>query len=286
MFKLSENENYLRSLVNTTEDYYNKRAYNVDSLNFLNDVLIDKIFWKKQVVTVLRVNRFTPCFMSNLLGYATVSYNIVIVIGYAVENYVEKLILELESGKRSSFYMDFSYEKIWKAIGLDLSLSRANELIYKLIEIDLKGKTQQEIYANLIVQTAIHEAKYFTDRIDRSKQIVNYDREFSAHLTELLHGKSLFVSLCSAISKIEGFYLASDDQKMVGLVKTLWELVFTSEQNSYDKELLLTQINKIYNNYESYYNNQSLPELQLFRTKISYPILAKVRKNRSLAKSF
>ena len=224
--------------------------------------------------------------MSHRLGYATVNSNIVIVVGYAVENYVEKLILELESGKRSSFYMDFSYEKIWKAIGLDLSLARANELIYKLIEIDFKGKTQQEIYANQIAQTAIHEAKHFTDRMDRPEQIVNYDREVSAHLTELLHGNTPFLSLRSIISRIEGFYFASGDQKMGLLLKKLWELVFALQQNNYDKDFLLTQIHQVYNNYESYYENQSLPELQSFRTQVSQPILVKLKKNGSSANSF
>jgi hypothetical protein len=289
-FSLDSSQNYLRSITRTTTNYHSDGVFNVDSLNHLNSILqqhgyfatydvypqkaciykIDKRILDKHTrngdtLSVLLLKRFTPCLLTRTLGYASVKSKFVVVTSDHIQWNSKEVLEEVRNHQSAGRYLSTQYEKTWKELGLDLNFLKANKLIHLLSLHDFQNQTDSEVYTKLYTETAIHEAKHLLDEYDNPRQNLNYDCEASAHLTEIIYSESPFNSLRHAISRMEGFYMASGEQRIGALVFKLWNLAIELEHNSFDEDHLRNNVIKIYNEYQTKPNFEHLPPLEGFQ---------------------
>lgn len=153
---------------------------------------------------MLKTKRFIPGLLPFKAGYNNAATHFVVVIDDAIENSTEEYLREL---KNDFFkYNDNRYNRYWHSIGLpQLDLLKASAIYTKLLEKDYKGKSRDCIKQSQEIETAIHEAKHQVDGIEHPELTLNFDAEFSAHVTSAIFSPSPHVALLSAIQRMDRF---------------------------------------------------------------------------------
>jgi hypothetical protein len=139
----------------------------------------------------------------------------------------------------------------------------SNELKKKNVALsnrDFAGSALNRIEKDLIIQTAIHEAKHKIDEYDVPNQRLNIDNEISAHLTAAIFSPCPFNGLNSAIERLRGY---QRNVNAWALSKTLRQLESLGYKN-YKPEQLRAELRKIYANYRTITEEEPFIDLANF----------------------
>lgn len=293
-FGLYNNVNGLQYLISSYSDYNTGGSFNARAINAVNesvskkglylkfdleqnyvclfkieDKLLDRMEWRGHNLSVYLVKRYTPCATTGELGYSTIESENVVVLQDKITQ-IAKAISSFNEKQNEEFtYSSGKALEIWRSIGINQNIDRANRIMDFLNVEDFKDNSEKEIIRDLELSVAIHEMKHKIDEIEKPEQNVNWDCEVSAHLTQIIFGNSPYYDLRSAIMRIEGFYSISGDEKMGRVLKQLWTIADESDMRKISKEELRTKIADIYYGYADY-NEKGLINLDKFGKDV-YP---------------
>ncbi|MDR0307463.1 MAG: hypothetical protein LBI42_11590 [Chitinispirillales bacterium] len=233
----------------------------------------DKVWKRDEKISILILKRIYPNILSSKLGFAPASHSDVVVVKDII-NYIAK---EYKSERQMKMphnpYINESYQEVWKAQNLGIDVVRANRIRYELAQKDLRGSSLSKIEDNLIIQTAIHEAKHRVDEIEMPEMRLNLDLEVSAYLTQAITGVYPFLGLRNTIEWTEAYFHGTKRRKLLYLLTELWTLADKSLKDDYSKELLRAELMKIYTNYKTIQGNANFIDLMEFEQRMVPVIL-------------
>ncbi|MCL2100371.1 MAG: hypothetical protein FWH22_01505 [Fibromonadales bacterium] len=304
LFNVSKDKmNPLAELTEGTYRYYYGGTYNLGDLYELNDYLKSKGFYldynlKRSYANIFKIDRvicadeewkhgkkisifllkriYPNILRSNLLGYAPAWNSDVVVMKDFFYDIAKGYKKELREKMPKMPYRDPSYQSLWYSMNLNIDLERANRIRYELAYKDLKGPSLSEIERDLIIQTAIHEAKHRIDEIEMPSMRLNLDLEISAYLTEAIAGVYPFLGLRNIIEWTEAYYRSTKYARLRYLLAELWILADESLKQNYTEKVLRAELIKIYENYLTIQENASFIDLTEFEQRM-IPIILQGR---------
>ena len=275
-FGLSEGKNGLQSLINSFTEYQNGGFYSNDSIRLINDAIVGRGYYLKfdpnskyvcvfdvddtlyrpvaddiYDFTVYLIKRRIPCALPSELGYSSNGAKDVVVIRDNIEKRLEEVI---KNSNDDSFlyYKTSRMNSIWRSCGLDMDLSKANAIFKKLDSLDFKDKTVESIFADLVLETAIHEAKHKYDEFLNPEFGYNWDSEISAHFAQIMFSNTPYHSLIDGIRRVEGFANVSVDENNSAVVNGLWSIAIQAAENNLTKDDVRRQVYDLYLQYQTY----------------------------------
>lgn len=252
-----------------------KYGYYVDfemlgSSNILKvqDELLPETRYKRSSIKILNLKRFIPGLLPPKGGYYAIGSNIVIVLEDMMLHEAEELSAELKE-KYFKKYTDRRFEKFWRAIGPDLNLTKANQIYNELVRRDFENKNFPYIKAVCQMGVAVHEAKHLADNIEHPELTLNIDREFSAHVTQTIYSPATYVTLFSAINRMQNYAMLNRVSELSQATRSLWELAIRSyDDQFYAKENLRSDLLQIYENYRTIREHASFESLDVFEQTV------------------
>jgi hypothetical protein len=300
-FGLTNGANGLKSLLNSFNEYQNGGYFSNDSLNMVNNAIkkfgfylkfdpeskyvclfdIDDVLFKsnpssKFEFTAFKLKRRIPCTLPLEYGYSSIGANDVVVLMDRIENKSDEVDKHLND-ESLLYYSDGRYENIWRSSGINLDLTKANKIFSVLSHLDFGKKSKDQITKDLLLETALHEAKHKYDEMQNYEMRINWDSEISAHLTEIIYSNTPYHSLMDGIQRIEGFASVSMDSKICDILRQLWGVAQSAEAPSYTKDNLRKDVFNIYSQYLTY-NEKNLTNLADFEKEIIPMIWSNVYK--------
>jgi len=133
---------------------------------------------------------------------------------------------------------------------------------------DFVNLSLEQIKTNLMIQTAIHEAKHKVDEYELPDQRLNLDRETSAYLTAAIFSPCPFNGLHSAIEQIRGFRQNVNAQNLNNIFHKLNNLARISLAKDYTHEQLRTELRTIYADYRTISGNTPFVDLTNFENYV------------------
>ncbi|MDR0515725.1 MAG: hypothetical protein LBH25_01615 [Fibromonadaceae bacterium] len=253
-------------------DYDLKRAYaNIFKIERM--ICIDEEWKLGEKISIFVLKRIYPNILKPLLGYAPAWHSDVVVIKDFFYDVAKDYKNESKEKMPKNPYKDHSYQKLWNSLGLNINLERANSIRYELAHKDLNGNSLLQIEKNLIIQTAVHEAKHRIDEIEMPSMRLNLDLEISAYLTGAIVGVYPFLGLRKIIEWTEAYYRSTGYVKLKYLLAELWTLADKSLKQDYTENLLKAELLKIYENYSTIQENESFIDLKEFEQRMLPAIL-------------
>lgn len=273
-FGLTNNINGLKYLISSYGDYNSGGYFSAQAINAVNESVSNKGFylkfeleqnyvclfkivdapiqdfsWGKHQLSIFIVERNTPCATPGELGYSTIESENVVVLRDKIAQVSKGIEEQVNSANRELTYTSGASEKIWRSIGIDNDLTGANQIMDSLIVKDFGDKDEDRIRKDLEFSVSLHEIKHKIDEIENPSQNINWDREISAHLTQVIFSNSPFYDLKATIQRIEGFYSISGDRKMGEVLKQLWVLADEVVKSGMSKDVLRNKTSEIYYGY-------------------------------------
>jgi hypothetical protein len=290
-FGMIRGENPLVALSSCIDSYNRGDACNVDSLHLMNESLetqgfvlqlslddananllqirdtVADVRWDDTGrVRVILARRVIPGMLPPLLGYSEIAVPRVIIIENMGDAFAGSRKDAFEKGDFA--YADKRFEDYWRAMGLNLTLERANEIHRILLERDFKGKSGRRIARSLMMETALHEAKHKTDNYDAPWLTLNLDAEFSAHVTAAIFCDAPFASLASAIDRLQNFYVNLGDAVMGRATAALWRVAENAVSRNYTSGQLRGELVQVYSDYRTERELLPLPPLDAYKDRI------------------
>jgi len=238
-------------------DYDNRRAY-------ANIFRIEHIFcmeeeWKNgEKISIFILKRIYPNILRPSLGYAPAWHSDVVVI--------KDFFLDL-----AKEYKNELKDKMPQHPQKD---EKANRIRYELAYKDLNGSSLEQIEKNLIIQTAVHEAKHRIDEIEMPSMRLNLDLEVSAYLTSAIAGVYPFLGLRKLIEWTDAYYRSTGYIQLKHLSIELWSLADKSLTQNYTEEDLKAELRKIYENYSTIQEELNFIDLSEFEQRMLPIILS------------
>jgi hypothetical protein len=302
--------NGLSGVSTSIQSYRSGGSFHVDSLNLFNrqilpyglllqlnnryqqacllnvtDTILPPRKWKDSTIFVIEAGRRgIPCFLGPEYGYSTMKTEYVVVVKDKIRQHAEEYFQQIDTTWLGSFFPDRRFsENLWNSLGLRMTRSDADKIVYELLKRDFKSRSIDEIAQSLEFETAIHEAKHKTDDIDLPTMTINFDCEVSAHLTQAICGNTPFHALVEAIQRIEGFYANSGDERMAAILLQLWDIAAKAKAPGFSPESLRQYLSNVYAGYLAKSSQTPLPDLDDFRKTLVPAIDSGVR--RAIARS-
>ena len=261
-----EFNNYLKSK-GFYLDYDLRRVY-ANIFKIERAICADEEWKHGEKISIFILKRIYPNIIKSHLGYAPAWYSDVVVIKDFFYNIAKEYEKELKEKMPLIPYRDYNYQKLWNSMNLNIDLEKANRIRYELAYKDLNGFSLSQIENNLILQTAIHEAKHRIDEIEMPSMRLNLDLEISARLTEAIFGVYPSLGLRTLIEWTEAYYHSTKYIKLRYLLAELWVLADESLKQDYTKELLRAELLKIYENYSTIQEEVSFIDLAEFEERM------------------
>jgi hypothetical protein len=133
---------------------------------------------------------------------------------------------------------------------------------------DFVKSNLKQIETDLIIQTAIHEAKHKADEFEAPNQRLNIDNEISAYLTAAIFGPCPFNGLNSTIEILKGFQKNVNSWALNNVLHQLNNLEAKILNQNYKPEQLQAELRKIYVNYRTIIDNEPFIDLAYFENYI------------------
>lgn len=226
--------------------------------------ILSEISYGKTSVSVLNLKRFIPGLLQSKSGYYTIGSNAVIVVDDMVSVGVEELLAEKEKGDFDK-YTDYRFNQFWQSIGVDLNVEKASKIYTELLNRDLRDKNFEYLKSAYQLGVVIHEAKHLVDNIEHPELTLNIDREFSAHVTQTIYSPMRYVTLFSAIERMQNYAMFNQVNTLNEVVRKLWNMAIRSyEDSSYTIELLQSDLFELYGSYRTIREYASFEPLEQF----------------------
>ena len=268
-----EFNNYLKS-----KDFYLeydlRRAY-ANIFKIERAICADEEWKHGEKISIFILKRIYPNILKSHLGYAPAWHSDVVVIKDLFYNIAKEYKKELKEKMPLRPYRDYNYQKLWNSMNLNIDLEKANRIRYELAYKDLNGFSLSQIEKNLILQTAIHEAKHRIDEIEMPSMRLNLDLEISARLTEAMFGVYPFLGLRTLIEWTEAYYHSTKYIKLRYLLAELWVLADKSLKQDYTERFLRMELLKIYENYSTIQEEVNFIDLVEFEERMVGVILGR-----------
>ena len=230
--------------------------------------------WKRgEKISIFILKRIYPNILKSHLGYAPAWHSDVVVIKDLFYNIAKEYKKELKEKMPLRPYRDYTHKALWNSMNLNIDLERANRIRYELAYKDLNGFSLSQIEKNLILQTAIHEAKHRIDEIEMPSMRLNLDLEVSARLTETIFGVYPFLGLRTLIEWTEAYYHSTKYIKLRYLLAELWVLADESLKEDYTEKFLRAELLKVYENYSTIQEEVNFIDLAEFEERMVGVIL-------------
>ena len=261
-----EFNNYLRSKGFYLE--YDLRRVYANIFKIERAICTDEEWKHGEKISIFILKRIYPNIIKSHLGYAPAWHSDVVVIKDFFYNIAKEYEKELKEKMPLIPYRDYNYQKLWNSMNLNIDLERANRIRYELAYKDLNGFSLSQIEKNLILQTAIHEAKHRIDEIEMPSMRLNLDLEISARLTEAIFGVYPSLGLRTLIEWTEAYYHSTKYIKLRYLLAELWVLADESLKEDYTEKFLRAELLKIYENYSTIQEEVNLIDLAEFEERM------------------
>jgi hypothetical protein len=268
-----EFNNYLRSKGFYLE--YDLRRVYANIFKIERAICTDEEWKHGEKISIFILKRIYPNIIKSHLGYASAWHSDVVVIKDFFYNIAKEYEKELKEKMPLIPYRDYNYQKLWNSMNLNIDLERANRIRYELAYKDLNGFSLSQIENNLILQTAIHEAKHRIDEIEMPSMRLNLDLEISARLTEAIFGAYPFLGLRTLIEWTEAYYHSTKYIKLRYLLAELWVLADESLKEDYTEKFLRAELLKIYENYSTIQEEVNFIDLAEFEERMVGVILGR-----------
>ncbi|MDR2579311.1 MAG: hypothetical protein LBC70_10990 [Chitinispirillales bacterium] len=248
-------------------DYLGKKGFHLDyglRRSYANIFKIEYVICKGKEwrpgenISIFVLRQIYPNFLESKLGYAPAGSSDVFIIKDLHYNLAKKYKNELRKKTPRIPFSDRGSQQLWNSLGLDIDHLKANRILYELAYKDLSGGSLSQIERNLIIQTAIHEAKHRIDEIEMPEMRLNLDLEVSAYLTTAIFGIYPFIGLRDLIEWTEGYYRNTRYTKLGNLLVELWALADKSLKQDDAEKFLRAKLRKIYENYTTIQGNDNL----------------------------
>jgi hypothetical protein len=143
---------------------------------------------------------------------------------------------------------------LWKNIGLDLTVERANDIYRKLIRKEFSNFEDRAIIKMIIKDVSAHELKHkYDETVLSNKQRIAMDAEISAHLAEAVCGGIPIYALFNYINRIQSFYMGVDQvqirTKLKPLIIESWNLLFKVESGKITGKEIVPVLKSRYSTY-------------------------------------
>lgn len=196
-------------------------------------------------------------------------------------NEKSKTLYEFVSGDKKYEHYNKNAEAVWRSIGLELDVRKADSIRKSLIKKEYENCCREKLTKILKRAVVVHEIKHIWDEIQdsRNSKMWNIDAEFSAYMAEALLSDAVFDSYLAMLAVQETFYLQTPvgtpaSNHMKDIIKASWQEIRELENNGACAVACRKKVEKIYNEFKTM-DGYSLPSINKFRNELPQNIVFK-----------
>jgi hypothetical protein len=225
---------------------------------------------RNQTGNVLFIKKVSVSFSNPDIGLSTVDENDVVVKVDDIFDMSQEIKYDLDHSLQ--MFSCSRFGSVWQEQNLGFSISKADSILFKLLQKEFNGKTVQTISEMITKHTSIHEAKHkWDEKNSTQKHWYNIDCEISAHLTCCALSGSSYYSLTMALMNLEDYYKNIGQtevrEKILKLLRDCWQLAETASEGAIDEKQVAIKAIEIYNAY-SMVDGDSLPSIARYSKTI------------------
>jgi len=211
-------------------------------------------------------------------GFYQVGDDTTYLLGNNISDIVVSFSNIISGNDPKPLYFDPSSGRLWKEMGMDLTLREANELYTSIVLHTFPRGDRQEIQRAATIWSGLQELKHAFEAGIPPVITNTIDAEISGHLIEAIEGPDPFVPLIRFLGQMELFILEVDyDEtvkgKLISLTTEVWSMLRKMNREGWDSDKGKEKAIGIYEQYQTIAGGHHFHPLDSFR-----PIANKFKK--------